>query len=250
LIEGALTLRRALELGVRPLRVVVADNRAGAVATELDSCANRGAEVLVAPAAVLEAVAGFNVHRGVLAVAARPKASRPEDLVGDAELLLVAEGLTDATNLGALIRNGVAFGVGGLLLDPTCADPLYRRSVRVSLANALSLPFARLDPWPASLRVVSAAGFELVALTPSGQRSLGQLAVGSRVALMVGSEGKGLSPEALAQADQRVRIPLWAGVDSLNVATAAAIALYHLRARDQLCSPAEPAGRWPPEGTG
>jgi len=154
----------------------------------------------------------------------------------------VLEGLNDPENIGALFRNAAAFGVAGVLLDPTCADPLYRRSVRVSSGHSLHLPFARLNPWPEGLDRVRASGFVVCALaphpkgrTPVDLRGLrtrldGRVPAPVGVALLVGAEGAGLSGAALAAADEIVTIPMAPGVDSLNVATAAAVAFERLSA--------------------
>jgi tRNA G18 (ribose-2'-O)-methylase SpoU len=174
-------------------------------------------------------VVGFHLNRGVLAVADR--AARPEaaDLVRDARLVAVLEGVNDHENLGALFRNAAALGVDGVLLGPRCADPLYRRSVRVSMGHVLRVPFTELPgPWPDSLELLRAAGLRIAALTPApAAEPLAAAGLGGqRVALLLGAEGPGLTAEALAAADVRVRIPMATGVDSLNVATAAAVAFH------------------------
>jgi len=190
------------------------------------------APVYVATQAVMEAVTGFNFHRGALAAADRLPPNDPFALAASASRLLLVEGVNDHENLGALFRNGAAFGIDAVLLDPTVADPLYRRSIRVSSGHALRIPFARLAGWPvAAVEGLRALGFEVLALTPSPSADdLRDVAPtpGRRWALLVGAEGDGLSPAALAAADRRVRITMESGVDSLNVATAAAIALHHL----------------------
>lgn len=177
---------------------------------------------------VLSAVVGFRVTRGVLAAATRPVAADPAALVRTANRVAVLEGLNDFENLGALFRNAAAFGVDAVLLDARCADPLYRRSVRVSMGHVLRVPFAVLaDPWPAALTVLSE--FAVLALSPDpAGTALRELVPPPRWAVLLGAEGPGLTPAALAAADQRVRIPMAAGVDSLNVATAAAVAFAHL----------------------
>jgi tRNA G18 (ribose-2'-O)-methylase SpoU len=166
----------------------------------------------------------------VLASADRGAPADPAALVAGVRVVAVAEGLGDHENVGALFRNAAAFGVDAVLLDPTTADPLYRRSVRVSLGHVLRVPHARLPALPAGLGVVRAAGLEVVALTPaSDAEPVSALAPGGPpVALVVGAEGPGLTAATLAAADRRVRIPLAAGVDSLNVATAAAVAFHRL----------------------
>jgi tRNA G18 (ribose-2'-O)-methylase SpoU len=141
--------------------------------------------------------------------------------------------VNDHENLGALFRNAAALGVGAVLLDDRCCDPFYRRSVRVSMGHVLTVPWARLEPWPAALATVRAAGFALYALTPAADAEpLGELGPRpGQVAVLLGAEGPGLSPAALRAADRRVRIPMGAGVDSLNLASAAAIAFWELRPR-------------------
>jgi tRNA G18 (ribose-2'-O)-methylase SpoU len=177
---------------------------------------------------LLSEVVGFRVTRGVLASADRPAPLDAADLVRAARRVAVLEGLNDFENLGALFRNVAAFGVEAVLLDARCADPLYRRSVRVSMGHVLRVPFAVLpDPWPAALDVLG--GFRLLALTPDpSATALRDVEVPERWAVLLGAEGPGLSADALDAADQRVRIPMAGGVDSLNVATAAAVAFAQL----------------------
>ncbi|HYT25574.1 MAG TPA: RNA methyltransferase, partial [Actinomycetota bacterium] len=184
--------------------------------------------------AVLEAVTGFHVHRGALASVARPPLPDAPTLLAGACRLAVLEDVNNPTNLGALFRSAAALGMGGVLLSPGCADPLYRRAVRVSMGEVLAVPYARLAPWPAALAEVRAAGFELLALTPAaGAEPLDRVEVGprDRVAVLLGAEGPGLTPAALAAAGRAVRIPMAAGVDSLNVAAAAAVAFWVLGRR-------------------
>jgi tRNA G18 (ribose-2'-O)-methylase SpoU len=195
------------------------------------------APVYLATQPMMEAIAGFRFHRGSLAAADRLPLADPIALAAGAHRLLLVEGVGDNENLGALFRNAAAFGIDAVLLDPTTADPLYRRSVRVSAGHVLRMPFARVsrEDWPVgAIAALQAQGFEVVALTPSGSaddlRTLPAGAPQPRRALLVGTEGDGLSAAALAAADRRVRIAMAPDVDSLNVATAAAIALHHLAA--------------------
>lgn len=180
------------------------------------------APVHVAEHEVLAAVAGFDVHRGALAVAIRPAPREPEEVLRDARAVLALERVNDHENAGALFRVARALGADAVLLDEETCDPLYRRAVRVSLGHVLHVPFAR-GPLMASLR-----GFTTIALTPSGDDLVDDVEPPGRVALLVGAEGPGLRPETIAAADRRVRIAMRPGVDSLNVATAAAIALHRL----------------------
>ncbi len=177
---------------------------------------------------LLSDVVGFRVTRGVLASADRGAPPDAADLLRDARRIAVLEGLNDFENLGALFRNAAAFGVDAVLLDPRCADPLYRRSVRVSMGHVLRVPFAVLpEPWPASLELLRE--FTVLAMTPDPSATpLRDIDVPRRWAVLLGAEGPGLSAPALVAADLRVRIPMASGVDSLNVATAAAVAFAHL----------------------
>lgn len=184
---------------------------------------------------ILEATTGFDVHRGVLALAARLPEIPGLELVGrlSARLVVVAEGITDQENLGAIFRNAAAFGAGAVLLGPTCCDPLYRRTVRVSMGHVLRAPFGHLVPWPQGLVELGEQGYELLALTPrAGASPLGEVAGSlreARVAVVVGAEGPGLGAEVISLC-RAVRIPMAPGVDSLNVAAATAVALHALAA--------------------
>jgi tRNA G18 (ribose-2'-O)-methylase SpoU len=182
----------------------------------------------VTSAEVMAEVVGFHLNRGVLAAADRAPLVPARELAAGARRLAVLEGVGDHENLGALFRNAAALGVDGVLLAPGCSDPLYRRSVRVSMGHVLRVPFATLDDWPGGLRTLREEGFRVAALTPrAGAVGLTDAGLrGERVAVLLGSEGPGLTEEALAEADLAVRIPMADGVDSLNVATAAAVAFY------------------------
>jgi tRNA G18 (ribose-2'-O)-methylase SpoU len=193
--------------------------------------------VFVMPADRLAALVGFNIHRGCLAIGVRPPpvgVAAWRQAAAGSGLLVAAERVGNADNLGALFRTALAFGTGGILLSPGCCDPLYRKAIRVSMGAALRLPYAVDDEWPEGLRAMQASGARVLAMTPrSSARELDQalagIEPGTTVALMVGHEGDGLSDEALDAADERVRIALLPGVDSLNVATAAGIALHACR---------------------
>lgn len=186
--------------------------------------------VYTAHQALFDEIAGFPVHRGILACARKGTPLKPGDCL-NGDPVLVAIGLSNHDNMGALFRNAAAFGAGGILLDAAACDPLYRKSIRVSAGTALWLPFARLTGGHDILQTLALAGYETWALTPRlGAPSLWQLPVPDRVALMVGPEGPGLADD-LIKAARPVRIPVREAVDSVNVATAAAIALAHVFAR-------------------
>jgi tRNA G18 (ribose-2'-O)-methylase SpoU len=177
----------------------------------------------------MNAIAGFNLHRGALASADRRPLPAVATVAAAAELIVVTEGVNDHENLGGIFRNAAAFGAGAVILDPTSSDPLYRRSVRVSGGHVLRTPFARAEAWPDALTQLEEIGFEVLALTPAaGADDLGAVERSDRQAVLVGAEGPGLSRAALGHATRLVRIPIAPGVDSLNVATAVAIALYRL----------------------
>ena len=228
LCEGVLVIQRALGARVHIQSVLLTPSKLAVLEpqlTELD------ATVFVVEQDVMNELTGFAIHRGAIAAAARPPAPSLEELL-TAPTVAVLEGVNDHENLGALFRNAAAFGVDAVLLDPSTADPWYRRAVRVSLGHVMTVPHRRLGNWPASLEDVRAAGYDLVALTPSPDAAdIADLGTDRKVAFLLGAEGPGLSAGALAAADQHVRIPIAAGVDSLNVATAAAVAFHH-RFRD------------------
>ncbi len=179
---------------------------------------------------VMAQVVGFHLNRGVLAAADRAAQPDPVELMRDARLLAVLEGVGDHENLGALFRNAAALSVDGVLLGAGCSDPLYRRSVRVSMGHVLRVPFADLRPWPQGLDLLRDNGFTVAALTPRADAvDLRECKfAGEKVALLLGSEGPGLTDEAIEAADIAVKIPMADGVDSLNVATAGAVAFHAL----------------------
>jgi tRNA G18 (ribose-2'-O)-methylase SpoU len=226
--EGATVIRRALAAGY-PMRSALASPR---WADDLDDVVGGlDVPVYVGSEELLEEVTGFHVHRGALAAMSRKPLPSVEDVVADARRLLVVEDVVNHTNVGAIFRSAAGLGIDGVLLSPTCADPLYRRSVRVSMGAVLAVPYARLDAWPADVGALQAAGFTVIALTPDRAAvPLSELtpAQRERCALVLGTEGDGLAAPTLAAADVRARIPMAEGVDSLNVAAAAAVACYAL----------------------
>lgn len=185
-------------------------------------------EAYVADREVIAAVAGFDVHRGALAVATRPPPRDPAALLRDARTVLVLERLNDHENAGVLFRVARALGADAVLLDPETCDPLYRRAVRVSLGHVLHVPFARVGSMPEALDLLRRNGFTAYALTPAGDERIEGVPRATKAALLLGAEGPGLRPETIDAADHRVRIAMRDGVDSLNVGTAAAIALHRL----------------------
>jgi len=224
--EGVGVLRQLLRSRYRVRSLFLTPQRFGALEPHLGGV---DAPVYVAAQEIVNLVSGFPLHRGAIASAHRGPLPDAGAIADGAQLLVVTEGINDHENLGALFRNAAAFGAGGVLLDPSTADPLYRRSVRVSMGQVLHVAFTVAAPWPDALADLRRRGFEVLALTPAPDaEDLDDVEPRPRQALLVGAEGPGLSQAALAAADRRVRIPMAVEVDSLNVATAAAIALHHL----------------------
>ncbi|NUR72076.1 MAG: RNA methyltransferase [Hamadaea sp.] len=228
--EGELVLRRALAAGYRPRSVLVEAKRAGQLA-DLARGGLGEAAVYGADAALLQQITGFNVHRGVLASFHRKPLPSVAEVLAQARRVVVLEDINNHTNIGAIFRGVAALGLDAVLLSPTCADPLYRRSVRVSMGEVFAIPYATLDPWPEGLEVLRTAGFTVLAMTPAPDAvSLHELTAEQRTrpALLMGAEGPGLTAEALKSSDVRVVIPMHRGVDSLNVAAATAVACWEL----------------------
>jgi tRNA G18 (ribose-2'-O)-methylase SpoU len=231
-LEGRLSLEALLASPYEVRSILVTRELAARVDALVAASrrANDRIPILSLSAEEIEALSGVHFHRGVLAVAVRPSPRAVGDVVAGARRVLVLESVNDHENVGALFRNAAAFGVDAVVLDPTTSDPLYRRATRVSLGHVLHVPFARVEAgrWPAAVEELRDSGLTTVALTPDrGAEPLGALVADAprRVALLLGAEGPGLTPGALAAADRRVRIPMVRDVDSVNVATAAAIAL-------------------------
>ena len=228
--EGELVIERALRLGYRMRSLLLLAHRLERFAR----LAPDGVPVHAASDELMRSITGFSVHRGVLASFDRRPLPAVAEVLRDARRVVVLEDVNNHTNVGAVVRSASALGVDALLLDPASCDPLYRRSLRISMGEALSLPHARTEPLPEGLAPLREAGFILVALTPDrgAAADIAEVAAArhDRLAVLLGAEGAGLSAAVLAEADVRARIPLAAGVDSLNVAAAAAIAFYALRA--------------------
>ncbi len=224
--EGALVIERAWRAGYAPRSVLLSRKWLGSVPL------TGAAPVYVAPEALLREVTGFHVHRGALAAMHRRALPAVTELLG-ARRLAVLEDVNTHTNVGAIFRGAASLGIDAVLLSPSCADPLYRRSVRVSMGAVFAVPYARFARWPADLELLTEAGFRLLALTPDGELALDALRLDptARAALLLGAEGPGLTAAARANAEG-VRIPMAAGMDSLNVAAAAAVAFWVLGRRE------------------
>lgn len=225
--EGVLVVRRMLASRFRPHALLGTERRLTELAGDLEETA---VPFFRASPEVMAQVVGFHLNRGVLAAARRPPELHLGDVLPGAHTVAVLEGVNDHENLGSIFRNAAGLGVDAVVFGPGCADPLYRRAVRVSMGHALRVPFARAYNWPADLTTLREEGFRVLALTPGPQAGLlaevMDEAAGHKVAIMVGAEGPGLTETAMRSADARVRIPMARGTDSLNVATAAGLAFY------------------------
>lgn len=226
--ESAKVIARAVQAGHRPRSVLTQQKWLDAVEQAL---AGVGATVYLAPPEVSERVTGFAIHRGPLASMHRPVEPDLTDVLRTARLALVLEDITDHTNVGAAFRAAAALGADAVLVTPRCADPLYRRSVRVSMGTVFQVPWTRIGSWSDAAPALHALGFEIAALALSDQAvRLDAYAATrpERVALVMGTEGDGLTAQAIDAADTVVTIPMRGGVDSLNVASAAAVALWEM----------------------
>lgn len=225
--EGVLVAQRMLASRFSPRGFLGTDRRLRELSDDLAGC---GVPYYRASAEVMAEVVGFHLNRGVLAAAPRPvELSVPEVLQG-ARTVAVLEGVNDHENLGSIFRNAAGLGVDAVVFGAGCADPLYRRAVRVSMGHALLVPYARAESWPGDLKLMQDNGFHLIAMTP-GEGSvpladaLAPLAE-QKVGVLVGAEGPGLTEHTMRACEVRARIPMSRGTDSLNVATAAAMAFY------------------------
>lgn len=225
LAEGEKVVRRAVEAGFTPRSLLMAPRWLDGLA---DVLAMTDAPCYVLSEALAEEVTGFHVHRGALASLERRPLSSVESVLADARSVLVLEDIVDHTNVGAIFRSGAALGFDAVLLSPRCADPLYRRSIKVGMGAVFTLPWTRLPDWYDAMPALSSAGFTTVALTLAGDSTPIESAVArvGRLALVLGSEGHGLSPRWEQSADRRATISMRAGIDSLNVAAASAVACY------------------------
>jgi tRNA G18 (ribose-2'-O)-methylase SpoU len=232
LAESAKVIRRALAAGHRPISYLMAERWLEDMADVVADADRLGVPVYVGDKRVLAEITGFHLHRGAIAAMHRPPPNDAMELVRSARRVVVLEDVVDHTNVGAIFRSAAGLGIDVVLVTPRCADPLYRRSVRVSMGTVFQVPWARIDPWPGSVRTLQDAGFTVASLALSdGAVPLDELAADppQRLALVLGTEGDGLRSATVAASDLVVRIPMSAGVDSLNVAAASAVAFWALR---------------------
>ena len=232
--ESDKVIRRALSAGHRLRSLLMTPRWVHEWPDLLQTAREHVAPVYVAAPQVAEAMTGFHLHRGVLAAMHRPEPQPLEQVLRGARRVAVLEDIVDHTNVGAVFRSAAALGVDAVLVTPRCADPLYRRSVRVSMGTVFQVPWTRVDPWPAGVGTLQGMGFTVAAL------ALGEDAVTledlereppDRLALVLGTEGDGLSRNTVQAANLVVRIPMGGGVDSLNVAAASAVAFWAVRPR-------------------
>jgi tRNA G18 (ribose-2'-O)-methylase SpoU len=223
--EGDLVVERALRAGHRLLKLLVDGTRT----RPLPDVVPADTPVYAAGPAVLQRVTGYHMHRGVIACFERGPERTAAEVLAGARTLVVLERVQNPTNLGVIVRSAAGLGIDGLLLDPSTADPLYRRASRVAMGEVFCVPYARLEPLPGGLDPLRAAGIAVLALTPDPAAEPIQalrFAPGARVALLLGAEGEGLAPATMGAVDRWIRIPMHRGVDSLNVGAAAAVACY------------------------
>jgi tRNA G18 (ribose-2'-O)-methylase SpoU len=237
LAESEKVIRRALAAGHQPRSFLMGQRWLTDLSDVVEEAESHSVPVYYAQAGVIEAMTGFHLHRGVLASMHRPALAAPEVLLRKVleqrtSRVVLFEDIVDHTNLGAAFRSAAALGIDAVLITPRCADPLYRRAVRVSMGTVFQVPWTRIDPWPGGVQVLRDHGFTVAAFAlGDGAISLDELAADQpdRLAMIFGTEGDGLSRLAIKGADLVVRIPMGGGVDSLNIAAASAVAIWALR---------------------
>ncbi len=235
--ESEKVIRRALAAGHRPRSFLMSQRWLTDLRDVVEAAEANGVPVFVGDHEVIQALTGFHLHRGALAAMHRPALPGLDKVLAKAHRVFVLEDIVDHTNVGAVFRSAAALGVGAVLVTPRCADPLYRRAIRVSMGTVFQVPWTRVDPWPGGIDALRRAGFTVATLALSeSATSLDDLAANppDRLALVLGTEGDGLSAHTIEGADLMVTIPMAGGVDSLNVAAAGAVAAWALR--------------WPPGG--
>lgn len=225
LAESLLVLERALRAGHTPRAVLSLP----ASVPPVEELVGPDVPVFTGPGELLAGLTGYVLHRGVVASMERPPLVAPAELLAGARRVVVIDGVVDPTNVGAIFRSVAGIGADAVLVTPSCADPLYRRAIRVSMGTVLQVPWTRAPGWPELAAVLHAGGFQIAALALTPQAvALKEFSASERVALVLGTEGGGLGPDALEAADVHVQIPMRHGIDSLNVAAAAAVAMYAL----------------------
>jgi len=232
LAESEKVIRRALAAGHRPRSFLMAQRWLTDLSDLVAQAESDGVPVYFAQHPVIEAMTGFHLHRGALASMHRPALLAPQVLLKNASRVVILEDIVDHTNVGAVFRSAAALGVDAVLITPRCADPLYRRAVRVSMGTVFQVPWTRIDRWPDGVQVLREHGFTVAAFAlGDGAISLDDLAANQpdRLAMIFGTEGDGLSRLAVKGADLVVKIPMAGGVDSLNMAAASAVAIWALR---------------------
>jgi tRNA G18 (ribose-2'-O)-methylase SpoU len=232
LAESEKVIRRALAVGHHPRAFLMAERWLTDLADVVAAAERDGVPVYVGEHDVIEQLTGFHLHRGALASMERPALRPVSDVIEGARRVVVLEDVVDHTNVGAVFRSAAALGTDAVLVTPRCADPLYRRAIRVSMGTVFQVPWTRIAPWPAAVSTLHEAGFSVAALALAPRAvSLDELAADppERLALVLGTEGDGLSGRTLAAVDVTVTIPMAGGVDSLNVAAAGAVAAWALR---------------------
>ena len=225
--ESALVLERALRAGHRPRSVLAL----GASVQQAVDLVGDDVPVFHGPPQLLEELTGYLLHRGLIASMHRPALPAPGELLRDARRVVILENVADPTNVGAIFRSVAGIGADAVLVTPRCSDPFYRRAIRVSMGTVLQVPWTRLGDWDATRAALDEHGFHVAALAlEPGAVSLREFAASApdRVALVLGEEGYGLTREAIAAADTIVQIPMRHGIDSLNVAATAAVAMFAL----------------------
>lgn len=234
LAESEKVIRRALAAGHRPRALLMGERWLTDLADVVEQAEADGVPVYTGSAQVIEGITGYNLHRGALASMHRPELPSLADVLDGARRVLVIEDVVDHTNVGAIFRSAAALGTDAVLVTPRCADPLYRRAIRVSMGTVFQVPWTRVEPWPAGIEDLRAAGFTVAALALAADAvGLDELAADApeRLALVLGTEGDGLARRTLGRVDVTVTIPMAGGVDSLNVAAAGAVAAWELRVR-------------------
>jgi tRNA G18 (ribose-2'-O)-methylase SpoU len=225
--ESLLVLQRALAAGHVPRSVLALGTSETEALDALTAAGHPETPVFVGPGELLAELTGYLLHRGLIASMARPPLPGPAALLQDARRVVVIENVVDPTNVGAIFRSAGAIGADAVLVTPRCSDPYYRRAIRVSMGTVLQVPWTRAGEWSELGPLLKGHGFHVaaLALTPDAV-SLRDFDAPDRVALVLGAEGEGLTPEAIRAADTVVRIPMLHGIDSLNVAAASAVALW------------------------